>query len=130
MFLFVSLATLGLLVVQSDPGLTPAAAQIVVLVAAALPVLNRYIVEILRSAFPSIGDAAGEIVSRNVGIVLFVVFAALGMAAAPDVIMPTVPTSADGFDWLAFGGQLVLTVGSLLTYVVNGSRWVHERIKG
>lgn len=127
--LFVPLAILGLLLSQDDPGLSPGAIQILTLFAAALPVVNRFLVEFLRELFPSIGDAAGELVSRWVGVLLFAGFAAFGMTIDPGILLPAMPADADPFSWLAYVAALLTAALSGVAYVVNGSRWVHKFLK-
>ena len=112
------------------PILKPEAAPILKLVAAALPVINRYITEWLRLTFPSMKNIDGRVLSRNVGVLLFLGFAATGIATRPDIALPTVPTSGDLFDYLAFAETVIVAIGAGLAWVVGGSRFVHASVKG
>lgn len=129
-FVFARHVSAAVLIQAAEPILKPEAAPILKLVAAALPVINRYVTEWLRLAFPSMKKIDGRVLSRNVGVVLFIVFAVTGVATRPDISVPTLPTSGDLFDYLDLGGTVLAFLGAGLAWVVGGSRYVHASIKG
>lgn len=129
-FVFAGRAHAAALLQAAEPVLKPEAAPILKLVAAALPVINRYLTETLRLRFPSLQKMDGRVLSRNVGVLLFLGFAVTGIATRPDIALPTLPTSGDAFDYLDTAGVVITALGAGLAWVVGGSRFVHASIKG
>lgn len=110
---------------------SPSARPILEIIAMSLPALNRYLTEWLKSSNPDLADRlGGRVLSRNVGVIVFLVFAAVGLAAAPEVAIPESPTSYDLLDWLGYGSSLLTIAGALLAYTISGSRKIHDAIKG
>lgn len=111
--------------------LAPETSPILELVAMVLPLINRYLTEFVKRQNPELADRlGGKTLARNVGFVLFLAFALVGMAARPDVVIPAAPASLTIVDWGEWLINLLLIVISLLYYTIRGSNDVHDKLEG
>lgn len=111
--------------------ISPSARPILEIIALSLPAINRYLTEWLKGSNPELAERlGGRVLSRNVGVIVFGIFAAVGLVAAPDVALPASPTSYDLLDWLGYVSSLLTAAVALLAYTISGSRKIHDAIKG
>lgn len=109
--------------------LAPETSPILELVAMLLPVINRYLTEAVKRRDPELAERlGGRTLARNVGFVLFLVFALTGLAVRPEFFIPAAPASLTAVDWVEWVIGILAAVVTVLYWTIRGSNDVHDKL--
>lgn len=107
--------------------ITPELQPILQVIAMLLPVLNKWLVDLLQRAGV---ETDGRPLSRNAGVILVILFALTGMLTAPAITAPALGTNPAAVDLLVAFAKGVTELGALLAWVIAGSRVFNDAVSG